>query len=169
MRKEVIRELWEKHQGADEDVKERMRLAREMAHALRCVVYPKGRTLWRRVWDAMWPPERAWQMLRVWALQAVVAAGFAGRFFPRAEVVLIGHFHRSGAWVAGGRRVINTGSYMNPGKALWVEYDAGWLRCGVVDESVTPYRRGEVLGCWRFPRLAGAQDGERRSQEMCGV
>ena len=52
--------------------------------------------------------------------------------------------------VRGGARVGNTGSFMAPGRAHWVEWNAGWLSRGVIDESPETCRMGETLDVWRF-------------------
>lgn len=148
-RRDQVAEILARHPAADRDPAERIAMAREMAGLLRAASYPKGRRLWQRALDAVRPPRRAYEMLRVWATQPAAAAAFAERYFPAAEVVIIGHFHRAGIWRRRGRLVINTGSYMNPGPALWVDYHAGWLSCGRVNESGPQYERGEVLGRWR--------------------
>ncbi len=151
VRGDLIRELWEKHRAAAGDPAGRIVLAREMALALRAAGYPQGKKLRQRVMDAIRPPRRAWEMLRVWALQADAAAAFAERYFPRAEAIIIGHFHHTGIWRRGGRLIVNGGAFLNPCAAWWLEYRDGWLSCGRIDESVEPFRRGEVFGVWRFP------------------
>lgn len=148
-----VRELWSQHQDAWNDPAERLVLAREIALALRAAEYPKGKKLLQRVWEAVRPPRRAWEMLRVWALQADAAAAFAERYFPRAEIVVIGHFHRSGIWRKKGRLIVNGGAFLNPCRAWWLEYRDGWLTCGRIDESTRPYRKGEPRGVWRLQRL----------------
>lgn len=148
----AVQQLWNEHRNAESDPAERILLARKIAVALRTVEYPRGKKLWNRVMEAVRPPRRAYQMLRVWATQADAAAEFAERYFPQAEVVIIGHFHRAGVWQRRGRLVLNLGSYMNPGAALWAEFDRGVLTCGRVDEAGDPYQLGKRLGVWRIPR-----------------
>lgn len=149
-RQDKVRALWERHGQEDGDPAARIVLAREMALLLRTAEYPKGKHLWQRVFDAVRPPRRAFEMLRVWATQADAAADFAERYYPRAEVVIKGHFHHSGIWRKRGRLVINLGAFMNPCRAMWAEYDGGLLRCGKVDERGPDYRLGEVAGAWRL-------------------
>jgi exonuclease SbcD len=158
--------LWQQHQQARSDPAARIRLAREMALLLRARDYPKGKKLWQRAFDAIHPPARALQMLRVWTTQADAAAAFADRFFPQAEIVIMGHFHRAGIWRRRGRLIINLGAFMNPCPALWAEFDGEWLRCGRIDESGPDYRFGAVSGAWR---LGGAPAQRPSSQEICGV
>ena len=146
-----IRELWRQHHAAADDAGERLRLAREIARYLVPKTFPKGRKLWQRIWEAACPPQRALKMLHSWLTQADAADDFSNKFFPRAEVIVIGHFHRSGIWHKRGRLVINTGAYLPPGDALWVEWNQGWLSCGKVLESPDRYTLGPAKARWRIP------------------
>lgn len=148
-RKEVLA-LWRNHPTASSEVAERLRLAREIARALPSRDEPRGKRLWQRAWDAVVPPQRALRMLQAWWSQDALAAEFCRRYFPNAEVLVIGHFHRHGCWVRDHRRIINTGSFVNPGRAHWVEWHDGWLRRGVIDESPDACRLGAILDVWRM-------------------
>ena len=70
--------------------------------------------------------------------------------FPHAEVLVVGHFHREGSWRKNGRQIINTGSFMAPGRAHWVEWDDGWLSRGRIDETPELCTKGPPLDVWRF-------------------
>lgn len=142
--------LWDRHQEAANDPAARIVLAREMALLLRAADFPRGKKLWQRAFDAVRPPRRAFEMLRVWATQADAAAAFAGRYFPAAEIVIKGHFHRPGIWRKRGRLVLNLGAFMNPCAALWADFDGWQLRCGRVDESGEFFQMGRVKGVWRL-------------------
>jgi UDP-2,3-diacylglucosamine pyrophosphatase LpxH len=155
-RQEQVGELWKRYASVIDEPAERIALAREMALVLRAAEYPKGKRLWQRALDAVRPPRRAFEMLRVWATQADAAADFAERYFPRAEVVIKGHFHHSGIWRKRGRLVINLGAFMTPCRAMWAEYDGGLLRCGKVDERGPDYRLGQVTGAWRLAETGWA-------------
>ena len=149
-RMEKIRALWDEHRGAGDDASARLALAREMAVALRAKSVAPGRSFWRRVLDAVNPPRRAWEIARVWWGQAGAAERFAERYFPRAEVLVIGHFHRPGLWRRGGRVLINTGAHVAPLGARWVEWRAGELRVGEVvrrEDGSFARREGKVV--WR--------------------
>lgn len=145
-----VLELWRDHPHAATDAAARLCLARAMARALPTQEKPFGRRLWQLAWDAAYPPQRALRILQSWWGQGAAGADFCQRYFPQAEVLLVGHFHRHGCWRNAGRLVINTGSFMNPGRAHWVEWHAGWLRRGVVDESPHTCRLGQVLNAWRL-------------------
>jgi hypothetical protein len=89
-------------------------------------------------------------MIESWFTQPRAGAKFCDTYFPQAEFLVIGHFHRQGCWQRKGRQVINTGSFMAPGRAHWVEWNSGWLSRGVIEESPEVCRKGETLNVWRF-------------------
>lgn len=145
-----VMELWNQHPRAESDVEERLRLARKIARELCSVEHPTGRSLLERTWDAIVPPRRAVKMIEAWLTQASAGATFCDRYFPDAEILVIGHFHREGSWLRDGRRIINTGSFMAPGRAHWVEWNQGWLSRGQVVETSEICRKGEALEVWRL-------------------
>ena len=155
---EQVRELWSQHPAASHDAEERLRLARHIARSLGAMEYPSGRHFIQRAWDAVRPPKRAFKILRAWFIQGSAGARFCDAYFPRAEVLVIGHFHWHGCWVKNRRRVINTGSFVNPGGAHWVEWHDGWLSRGLIHESPHLCRIGRTLGRWMI------QPTSRRSQ-----
>ncbi len=147
---ERVRELWNQHPAADRDVAERIRLARRIARDLSSVEYSTGRHFIQRAWDAAVPPMRAMKMIEAWITQGTVGAQFCERYFPKAEVLLIGHFHREGFWIRNRRLVIDTGSFLAPGRAHWVEWNDGWLTRGVIDETPERCTLGRKVGTWRI-------------------
>ncbi len=147
---ERVRELWRHHPDAGHDPAARLELARDIARTLCSVEYPRGRHFIQRAWDAVLPPQRALKMIEAWCTQGVAGARFCEQYFPEAEALVIGHFHRQGCWVNNRRLVINTGSFTNPGRAHWVEWNNGWLTRGAIDESPELCRFGRTLGKWRL-------------------
>lgn len=145
-----VLELWEEYPDADRNVEDRLRVARKIARELRTVEYATGRSLLRRIWDAITPPKRALKMMAAWFVQGAEGARFCERYFPEAEMLVIGHFHRGGHWKRNGRQVINTGSFMSPGRAHWVEWNNGWFSRGLIDESGEACKKGKTLDVWRF-------------------
>jgi len=145
-----VLDLWRQHPDAATDAAARLCLAREMARALPSQEESFGRRLWQQAWDAAYPPQRALRILQAWWQQDASGVEFCKRYFPQAEVLIVGHLHRQGCWRKDGRLVINTGSFVNPGRAHWVEWQAGWLRRGVVAESPDACRLGKVLNAWRL-------------------
>ena len=149
-RRQRVEELWRQFPAADEVAEERLRLAREIARTLRTIEYPKGRSFLQRAWDAVLPPQRAFEMMHAWCTQAAMGARFCQRYFPHAEALVIGHFHQHGCWVRRGRLIINTGSFASPGRAHCVTWHDGWLSRSEIDESPDQCTPGRILGVWRF-------------------
>jgi predicted phosphodiesterase len=145
-----VMELWQEHPHAGHDVEERIRVARKIARELCSVDHPTGRGILQRAWDAIHPPVRAVKMLEAWFTQGSEGARFCDRYFPHAEFLIVGHFHRSGTWQAGTRRIINTGSFMAPARAHWVEWSDGWLSRGVIRETPDGCHKGHTLDVWRL-------------------
>lgn len=145
-----VEELWSLHPEALSDVDERIEVAREIARELCSVEYPLGRHIIKRAWDAAIPPMRALWMLDAWFSQGCAGARFCERYFPKAEALIIGHFHHTGCWSENGRVVINSGSFLDPGRAHYVEWNDGWMIRGEIDEGPDECRLGCKLGVWRF-------------------
>lgn len=145
-----VMELWDEHPAATHDAEERLRVARKIARELCSLEHPTGRQFLHRAWDAVVPPKRAVKMIEAWLTQGTRGAKFCETYFPKAEMLVIGHFHREGSWQKNGRRILNTGSFMAPGRADWLEWDGGCLSRGKIDESAKIYRKGKTLDVWRF-------------------
>ncbi len=124
---------------AGHDIGARLEVAKEIARRLPTDRHPEARSFVSRVWDAVTPPRRALNILRGWFRQGEHGARFCERYFPHAEVLVIGHFHRSGVWKVRGKTVCNTGSFVVPGSACWAEWNGRSLSCGTVDESGSRY------------------------------
>jgi UDP-2,3-diacylglucosamine pyrophosphatase LpxH len=60
----------------------------------------------------VWPPWRAFLILKCWREAPRRAAKLAEIFRPHARIMIIGHTHRAGIWRIGPRIIINTGSFM---------------------------------------------------------
>ena len=145
----MVEEAWAKHPGAWKDAEARLRVAREIARRLPSRSHPAGRSLPQRAWDAVVPPRRGVEMVMAWLGQGGEGGKFCDRYFPEAEILVIGHFHWHGCWKAGGRVIINTGSFLPPGRAHWVEWSGGLLSRGVIEETPGVCRKGRVLDVWR--------------------
>jgi predicted phosphodiesterase len=137
----VVAALWKDHPAAETDPVARHQLAREIAKRLPNLGHPSGKSLFTRALDAVFPPRRAIAMLRAWMTQGRLGARFCERYFPRAELIIVGHFHCHGIRKSGGRTVINTGSFVVPGPAGWVEWDGKTLSAGRIREKSS----GETL------------------------
>ncbi len=145
-----LQEIWDRHPAAWHDPAVRLWVSREIASELNSVEYPHGRHLLQRAFDAAMPPQRALWILAAWFTQDAVGSRFCERYFPKAEVLVIGHFHHHGCWLRNGRLIINTGSFIVLSRAHWVEWNDGWLSRGEIDESPDAYRIGRRLDIWHF-------------------
>lgn len=145
-----VGEIWRRFPGAEHDIDDRIEVARAIARELCTVEYPTGRHLIQRAIDAVIPPRRAVVMLEAWFSEGTSGACFCDRFFPNAEFLILGHFHHHGCWTRRGRVVIDTGSFMNPARARWVEWQDGLLTHGEIDETPGRCSMGRVLDVWRL-------------------
>ena len=130
-----VEEAWRKFPYADTCPESRLAVAREIAGCLPSRRHPHDRSLISRVIDAAFPPRRAIAMLKAWINQWKHGAEFCERYFPMAEILVIGHFHCSGIRNVCGKTIINLGSFVIPGRAHWAEWDGKSLLCGDVRES----------------------------------
>jgi len=144
-RRTEVERVWREAGGEAESLDGRLRVANDVARVLVAPDDLKGRSAISRIWDAAVPPARAWRMLQAWRRFPGEAARMAACFRPEARVVVVGHFHRAGVWRRGGRRVVNTGSFMPPGAAWCVDVEAGRV-------AVRKIRRGAV-GCFEPGRV----------------
>ncbi len=62
----------------------------------------------------------------------------------------MGHFHHRGCWRHRGKLIINTGTFMEPGRAQWVEWHKGQLSRGHIIEGPQTCQLGEALDLWRI-------------------
>jgi predicted phosphodiesterase len=74
-------------------------------------------------------------MISAWLRQGAHGARFCETYFPRARLLVCGHFHCQGVRKARGITVVNTGSFVVPGPAGWVEWDGIALSSGRIDEQ----------------------------------
>jgi predicted phosphodiesterase len=148
--REKILGMWPQFPNASRDPVQRHELARLIARELCSVEHSTGRHLIQRAWDAIIPPTRALLMLESWLNQARHGAAFCERYFPNAEVLVMGHFHQRGCWQHRGKLIINTGTFMEPGRAQWAEWNQGCLRRGKIIEGPQLYQLGNTLDFWHI-------------------
>lgn len=132
---DVVDELWSHFPAAATDISSRLELARAIARRLPTTTPPDGRSLVSRALDAAFPPKRALHMISAWLQQGVHGARFCESYFPKAKLLVVGHFHCHGIRKAHGRSVINTGSFVVPGPAGWVEWNGDSLTAGRICEA----------------------------------
>lgn len=128
----------------------RITLCQKIAHLLIPPHISKSRNIFLRIWDAITPPERAFRMIVCWWCMVEQTRRFSRDYFPRAKVIICGHFHRAGIWDDGKILVINTGAYMPPGGALWCEWHNNQLRVGRVQVTSSTCLRGDVIDVWHL-------------------
>lgn len=108
----------------------------------------KGR---KYILSAVWPPERCFNILRVWLTMGATADRFVTRFRPEARVLIYGHFHRSGVWwMPGGRMQCNLGAFMRGARPLVVELANGMLQVKRVLPKGSSYQLGSVVETLRL-------------------
>ncbi len=132
---DVVDDLWKCHPDAATDLGERLKLAREIARSLPAQRHPDDRHLIARAVDAAFPPRRAFEMISAWLRQGSLAARFCETYLPKAEFLVFGHFHCRGIRKVRGKTLINTGSFVVPGPAGWVDWDGRELSTGKIEES----------------------------------
>jgi predicted phosphodiesterase len=148
--REKILAMWQQFPEAAEDPVQRHELARLIARELSSTEHSAGRHLIQRAWDAAFPPTRALHMLASWIGQGFHGSTFLERYFPSAEVLVMGHFHQRGCWQHRGKLIINTGTFMEPGRAQWVEWSKGQLSRGHIIEDSQNCQLGEAIDLWRI-------------------
>lgn len=148
--REEILEMWRQFPNASNDPAQRHELARMIARKFCSVEHPSGRHFIHRAWDAAFPLTRAFFMLESWIHQGIHGATFLERYFPKAEVLVMGHFHQRGCWQHRNKLIINTGTFMDPGRAQWVEWHRNQLSRGHIIESPQGFRLGDVIDLWKI-------------------
>lgn len=132
---EIVDALWAECPQAATDPIARHELARLIARRLPNLAHPEGRSLLSRAIDAAFPPRRAIAMIRAWVTQGRLGSRFCHCYFPNAELLVTGHFHCHGTRKSLGRTVVNTGSFVVPGSAGWVEWNGETLSAGRIREG----------------------------------
>lgn len=148
--REKILEMWREFPNASRDPTQRHELARRIARVLCSIEHSAGRHLIQRAWDAAIPPTRALHMLASWLHQGPHGAEFLKNYFPKAEVLVTGHFHQRGCWQHRDKLIINTGTFMPPGRAQWVEWHKRMLSRGKIIEGPQACALGPTQDRWRI-------------------
>jgi UDP-2,3-diacylglucosamine pyrophosphatase LpxH len=141
----IIEKIWSEHPDAEKNLDTRLEVARQIALQLPSRHHPDERTLFARVINAAFPPKRALAMLDAWALQGSLGNRFCEAYFPKAEYLIIGHFHRAAIILKSKRKMINTGSFVIPSKALHVDWDGAILTCGKILPDQRSFRVGDKI------------------------
>lgn len=142
--------IWEEFPDAEWDVESRFRVAERIAQDLASKTYTKRKSFPARCCDAVFPPRRAALILDAWIYQGAYAADFCETYFPKAEVLIIGHFHCAALKTIRAKTIINTGSFVNPAVALSVGWDGSILRAENISKAGKGLEIGDSLGVWEF-------------------
>ncbi len=86
----------------------------------------------RSLLHCFYPPERPLRIVWAWLSCGRRANAFANRYLPEAEVLVLGHFHRSGCWRFGKRSIVNTGA--------WYKHASPWV-ADLQDGRLISYHR----------------------------
>ncbi len=148
--RDIVEEIWNRHPSAGSELESRFEVAREIATRLPSLEHPYGRNLLARVVDAALPPRRALAMLSAWTNQGKRGARFCETYLPQAEFLVIGHFHCVGIRHVGGKTVINTGSFVVPGPARWVDWNGESLSTGGISERYGSCFKRPESRSWKF-------------------
>ena len=96
--------------------------------------------------DTVWPPQRAFLILRAWREAPGRAAALARRHRPKARFIVIGHTHIPGVWqMPSGIVVVNTGSFCRPFGAMAAEVAADSIRVRSVVRRGAGFRPGPTV------------------------
>lgn len=125
--KAKCQELIRKHPNSDTDLEERLELSRAMCRLTPPILRRDGikNRYLRGLLHCFWPPQRPLNIIRCWLTCGRRANRFAEQFFPEAEVVVLGHFHRSGHWQYGQRHIYNTGAWFRHASPYYLDMQDG--------------------------------------------
>ncbi len=132
--KERFHECIARFPNCDRSLEERLELSSRLSRLTTPVMRRKGirnRHL-RGLLHCFFPPRRPLAIVWCWLTCGWRTERFARRFFPQAEVVVLGHFHRSGRWSYGKRTIVNTGA--------WFRHATPWL-ADLKDGKLVDYRK----------------------------
>ncbi len=120
--------------NCDHSLEERLELSSQISRLTPPILRREGirNRYLRGLLHCFFPPRRPLSIVWCWLTCGLRAEQFARRFFPQAELVVLGHFHRSGRWQYGKRCIVNTGA--------WYKHATPWL-ADLQDGRLTDYRK----------------------------
>lgn len=125
--------------------------AKEIALTIRVVPLPKLPPPLNFFITAIWPLHRPFEMMRVWRGMGERGLEFLRHSGEGAQVLVCGHFHRTGTWEGKGDLMINTGSFMKGSGTWMVDLEGGDLTTTSIFLADGAFVPGEVKGRWRLP------------------
>lgn len=132
--KEKCRALIASYRERDHELPARLELSREMCQLTTPILRREGirNKYLRGFMHCFWPPQRPLNIVWSWLSCAHRAENFARRYFPEAEVVVLGHFHRFGNWRMRHRHILNTGAWFRHASPYYLD---------MKDAQVLAYKR----------------------------
>lgn len=117
------KELIAQYPDSDTLLDSRLRLSSAMCQLTPPLMRRNGirNPLLRGLLHCFWPPQRPALIVWGWLTCGRRAERFARKFFPEAETLIMGHFHRSGSWQFGKRRIFNTGAWFKHASPYYVD------------------------------------------------
>ncbi len=118
----------------DSSLEERLELSRQISVLNPPVMRREGinNRYLRGFLHCFFPLERPFFIVWSWLTCGRRTNAFVNRFFPQAEVVVLGHFHRSGKWRYGKRTIVNT--------SAWFKHATPWC-ADLQDGKLVAYRK----------------------------
>lgn len=143
--KEKVQELIAAAPEAEHELESRLELTRRIAHELSRRVPPPTRRqrpgLLRELHHCFWPPQRPLSIITSWLTCGSKAERWTQRYLPDTELLILGHFHRSGRWQYGRRIILNTGAWFEHARPYAVDVcDAKLLRYYPLEPLPKPSR-----------------------------
>lgn len=111
------------YEDCDTRLESRLELSRAMCQLTPPILRRKGirNKYLRGLLHCFWPPQRPFNIIRCWLTCGKRANRFAEQFFPEAEILVLGHFHRSGHWKFGKRHIFNTGAWFRHASPYYLD------------------------------------------------
>lgn len=129
--KKECRALITQFPDADTNIDARMALARAMSlrnkPVIRCAK-KKKKTIIDKFAHIFWPPERPIAILRAWMTMSSKMFRFARQFFPEAQLICYGHFHRRHIAEQKGVVAVNLGALFKHATSYVVDLEDGTAR-----------------------------------------
>ncbi len=132
--KEKCRALIADYRHRDHLLHDRLELSRDMCQLTTPILRREGirNKYLRGFMHCFWPPQRPFNIVWSWLTCARRAERFARRYFPEAQTVVLGHFHRFGNWQLRRRHILNTGAWFKHATPYMVD---------MKDAQVLSYKR----------------------------
>ena len=87
----------------------------------------RKRSFLQELYHCFWPPSRPFCIVWNWLTCGRRTEKWLRRYLPEAELLVFGHFHRSGRWRYGKRTLLNTGAWFEHATPYAVDMKDGQL------------------------------------------